>query len=77
MPEPHRCINPNNSNGGENVIEKTKKQLSEKEMMELLCAPEATDDIQDIDFDETDDDAAEQIFIQEWIDGELERNTPC
>jgi hypothetical protein len=55
--------------------EKTQIQLSAKEMMELFCAPEATDDIQDIDFDEPDADAAEQIFIQEWIDGELERNT--
>jgi hypothetical protein len=36
----------------------------ESEVMDLLCAPEATDDLEDIDFDE---DEAEEGFIRGWL----------
>jgi len=36
------------------------------EEMDLLCAPEATDDLDDIEFEE-DDAGAEQDFIKGWI----------
>jgi hypothetical protein len=47
------------------------KAMNEQEpdIMELLCAPEATDDLEDIEFDE--DEAEEQDFIEGWIREEL------
>jgi hypothetical protein len=49
------------------------KAMNEQEpdIMELLCAPEATDDLEDIEFDEDDDEAEEQDFIEGWIQEEL------
>jgi hypothetical protein len=45
--------------------------LKLQHLLDKLCAPEATDDIQDIDFDE-DNEAATQDFIQNWIGDEQE-----
>ena len=42
-------------------------RLSPKEIFEMICAPEATDDLEDIDFDEDIDEAAERDFIESWI----------
>jgi hypothetical protein len=41
--------------------------MKEREMdiRELLCAPEATDDLEDIEFDE--DGGAEEDFIRGWL----------
>jgi hypothetical protein len=39
----------------------------ELDLMELLCAPEATDDLEDIEFDDDFDEAAEQDFIEGWL----------
>jgi hypothetical protein len=41
--------------------------------MDLVCAPEATDDWEDIDFDDADDEA-ELGFIEGWIREEREYN---
>jgi hypothetical protein len=38
----------------------------EPDIMELLCAPEATDDLEDIEFDDDDADAEEE-FIRDWL----------
>jgi hypothetical protein len=43
----------------------------ELDIMELLCAPEATDDLEDIEFDDDDDEVEEQDFIEGWIQEEL------
>ena len=56
-------------------MRKTAHHPSEKDLLELLCAPEATDDIEDIFFEETDDEA-EQSFIEKWIEGEREKAPP-
>jgi hypothetical protein len=56
-------------------MRKTENHPSGKDLLELLCAPEATDDIEDISFEETDDEA-EQSFIEKWIEGEREKNPP-
>jgi hypothetical protein len=42
-------------------------RLSPEEIFEMICAPEATDDWEDIDFDEDVDEAAERDFIESWI----------
>jgi hypothetical protein len=42
-------------------------RLSPEEIFEMICAPEATDDWEDIDFDEDIDEAAERDFIESWI----------
>ena len=44
------------------------KELSAEEM-DLLCAPEAIDDLDDIEFEE-DDAGVEEDFIQGWIEEE-------
>jgi hypothetical protein len=41
----------------------------ELETMALLCAPAPTDDLKDIEFDDTDE-AAERNFIKSWIQEE-------
>jgi hypothetical protein len=48
------------------------KNERELEIMDLVCAPEATDDLADIEFD--DDEAAEQDFIEGWIQEEIAYN---
>jgi hypothetical protein len=50
------------------------KNERELEIMDLACAPEATDDLEDIEFDD-DDEAAEQDFIEGWIQEERAYNT--
>jgi hypothetical protein len=45
----------------------------ELEIMDLACAPEATDDLEDIEFDD-DDEKAEQDFIEGWIQEERAYN---
>ena len=42
-------------------------RLSPEEIFEMICAPEATDDFGDIDFDEDIDEAAERDFIESWL----------
>ena len=42
-------------------------RLSPEEIFEMICAPEATDDLEDIDFDEDINEAAERDFIESWI----------
>jgi hypothetical protein len=59
-------------------IEKEEKTMKEREMdiRELMCAPEATDDLEDIEFDD-DDVGAEEEFIRGWLREEreyMERN---
>jgi len=53
---------------GGKVMQKLKKGLSAEEM-DLLCAPKATDDMNEIDFEE-DDAGVEEDFIQGWIEEE-------
>jgi hypothetical protein len=45
------------------------RQLSLEEILDLLCVPEATDDLEDIVFDGYGDadEAAERDFIEGWI----------
>jgi len=50
-------------------MKERKKELSAEEM-DLLCAPDATDNLDDIEFEE-DDAGAERDFIQGWIKEEL------
>lgn len=38
----------------------------EPEIAELLCAPEATDDLEDIEFEDADEES-ERDFIEAWI----------
>jgi hypothetical protein len=45
--------------------------LSLEEVFDLLCAPEATDDLEDIEFDEDDiDEVVERGLIEGWIEEE-------
>jgi hypothetical protein len=43
-------------------------------MMDLACAPKATDDLEDIEFDD-DDEKSERDFIEGWIREEKEYDT--
>lgn len=43
------------------------------DIMDLACAPEATDDLEDIEFDDADDEA-ERDFIEGWIQEERAYN---
>lgn len=51
----------------------TERELEIAEIMELLCAPETTDDLEDVEFDDADD-SAELGFIEGWILEEMEYN---
>jgi hypothetical protein len=57
--------------GGE--VMKATKKLTQEEMLEILCAPEATDEPEESDFVESDEKAeeAEEIFVNNWIEKEL------
>jgi hypothetical protein len=44
--------------------EQRQQRLSAEEIMDLLCAPEPTDEVEDIEFD---DDGAEEDFIRDWL----------
>jgi hypothetical protein len=50
----------------------TRDELTNEEIRDILCAPEPTDDIEDIDFDEDFDEEAERNFIEDSIDDWLE-----
>jgi hypothetical protein len=55
----------------------TQRQLTLEEMREILCAPEATDTLDDIDFDDAEfNEEAERAFVQSWLDetSENEKN---
>jgi hypothetical protein len=48
-------------------------RLSPEEIFEMICAPEATDDLENIEF-EDDDEEAERKFIEYWLREEREYN---
>jgi hypothetical protein len=50
-------------------LEMAERELEITEIMELLCAPEATDELEDLDFDDADDfdEKAERDFVEDWI----------
>jgi hypothetical protein len=50
----------------------TRDELTNEQVRDILCAPESTDDIEDIDFDEDFDDEAEGEFIEDSIKNWLE-----
>jgi hypothetical protein len=53
----------------------TRDQLTNDQIRHILCAPEPTDDIEDIDFDEDfdeEDEDAEREFIEDSINEWLE-----
>lgn len=45
-------------------------RLTPEEIFELICAPEATDDLEDIEFDEGVDEVVERGLIEGWIEEE-------
>ena len=45
-------------------------RLTPEEIFEMLCAPEATDDLEDIEFDEDVDEVVERGLIEGWIEEE-------
>jgi hypothetical protein len=48
----------------------TQNELTDGKMREILCAPDATDSVEDIDFDDPDEDFdpdAEKRFIEDYI----------
>jgi hypothetical protein len=54
------------------VLEREEKKLSAEEIMDLLCAPEPTDDPEEIDFDDDAFDAeTEDDFLRGWIQEEF------
>jgi hypothetical protein len=46
------------------------KELTREEMLEILCAPEITDEPEESDFEAVDD-AAEEMFVKNWIEREM------
>jgi hypothetical protein len=50
-------------------------ELTKEQIRDILCAPESTDDIKEIDFDEDfdgEDDEAELEFVEDSVNGWLE-----
>jgi hypothetical protein len=48
----------------------TQNELTNNETCEILCAPEATDSVEDIDFDDPDEDFdpdTERRFIEDYV----------
>jgi hypothetical protein len=54
-------------------LQELSQHLTLEEMFDLLCVPEATDNLEDIEFDEDIDEVIEQGFIEGWIHEELFR----
>jgi hypothetical protein len=48
-------------------------RLTPEEIFEMICAPEATDDLEDIEFDDDIDEAVERGLIEGWIEEEAFR----
>lgn len=48
-------------------------RLTPEEIFEMICAPEATDDLEDIEFDEDIDEVVERGLIEGWIEEEAFR----
>ncbi|MDR0764300.1 MAG: hypothetical protein LBE65_01750 [Synergistaceae bacterium] len=46
------------------------KKLTREEMLEMLCAPETTDEPEESDFVEADE-SEEERFVENWIEKEL------
>jgi hypothetical protein len=46
------------------------RELTQKETLEILCAPEATDTPEASDFVESDENA-EEAFVKNWIEREM------
>jgi hypothetical protein len=47
----------------------TQEELTKEQVREILCAPEPTDSLEDIVFDEPGfDTEAERDFVQSWLD---------
>ena len=46
------------------------RELTQKEILEILCAPEITDEPEESDFVDIDE-IEEEKFIQNWIEKEL------
>jgi hypothetical protein len=53
----------------------TRDELTNEEIRDILCAPEPTDDIEDIDFDEDFDEEAERKFIEDSVNGWLKERS--
>jgi hypothetical protein len=48
------------------------RQLKREEIMDLLCAMESIDELEEMDFyDEDYDEAAEEKFVDEWLEKEM------
>lgn len=49
------------------------RELTREEILEILCAPERTDEPEGPDFVEESeiDEKAEEIFVKNWIDEEM------
>ena len=48
-------------------------RLTPEEIFEMICAPEATDELEDIEFDDDIDEVVERGLIEGWIDEEAFR----
>jgi hypothetical protein len=46
------------------------KELTQDEMLEILCVPATTDEPEESDFEAVDD-AAEEMFVKSWIEREM------
>ena len=45
-------------------------QLTQEEMLKILCAPESIDEPESLDFEDGDD-AEEEMFVKNWIEREM------
>jgi actin-related protein len=54
-------------------LQELNRHLTLEEIFDLLCVPEATDDLEDIEFDEDIDEVIERGFIEGWIHEEMFR----
>jgi hypothetical protein len=55
--------------GIEQLAGKEEMNMDERvlDIMDLVCAPEVTDDLKDIEFDDAGDEKIEQDFIEGWL----------
>jgi hypothetical protein len=48
------------------------RELTNEEMLEILCAPKSIDEPEEMDFyDEDYDEAEEEMFVEDWIEEEM------
>jgi hypothetical protein len=52
-------------------MDMTRNELTSEQIRDILCAPEPTDDIEDIDFDEESEEEERQFIeesVNEWLE---------